>query len=317
MIILYVVGCIFFVLLQGFFAASEIAFISSSILTLRHRREDDKRARLAYQLLSVPEKFLATSLVGVNISAIISSTLATYYLYSIGVSRSNLWITFLFTPVVVIFAELVPKNIGRYYKEEFTIRVANSFKFFQSLFLPVVSRIEEVSTFLIKAILGKAKLRSFFVTREEIKALIAEAEKEGGLEKGEKEAIEDIFDFGQTKLKDVYVPLKRVIGIDYTDSLDKVKEIARIHRFTRYPVFKGREIIGYINIFDLFYREPYNWHSLIRPITHLGVSQKLYEVFTLLRDKKENMAVVMRGKKSLGIVTLEDLIKEILNSIVK
>jgi len=86
--------------------------------------------------------------------------------------------------------------------------------------------------------------------------------------------------------------------------------------FTRYPVFKNREIVGYVNMFDVFYEEG-NWQKLVRPITHVGESQKLYDVFTNLRTKRENMALVMRGKNPLGIVTLEDIIREIITSIIK
>ena len=78
-----------------------------------------------------------------------------------------------------------------------------------------------------------------------------------------------------------------------------------------------QKIIGYLNIFDLFYQEEKDWRQLIRPISIVGASQKLYEVFSLLKNKKENIAVVMKGKKILGIVTLEDIIKEILTSLSK
>ncbi|MCK4809333.1 MAG: DUF21 domain-containing protein [Candidatus Omnitrophica bacterium] len=314
---IYLLGCLFFILLQGFFASSEIAFISSNMLKLRRRKKKDKKALFAYQLLSNPEKFLATALVGTNISLVISSTLATNLLIDLDIPRSNLWITFLFTPVIVIFAELIPKNIGRYYREELSIKTAKIFKFFNNIFSPFVYTIEKASIFLVKLILGKAKRRSFFVTKEEIKALVAEVQKEGILERGEKEAIEEIFDFGETKLKDVQIPLGKVVSISHSDPLERILSIANLKGFTRYPVFKNKEIIGYINIFDLFYGQYEDWHEVIRPVIHVGASQKLYDVFTLMQNTKENIAVVIKGKRNLGIVTLELLIKEILNSIVK
>lgn len=317
MTILYLVGCIFFILLQGFFAGSEIAFISSNILRLRHQQDKDKKARMVYRLLLKPERFLATVLIGINLSMVISSAFATYFLISRGVENSHIWITFILTPMVVIFAELVPKVIARHYRENLSKRLVGSFKIFERIFYPVISSVEKISMFVVSALLGQGQKKSFFVTREEIRALIAEIEKEGGLEEGEREAIEDIFDFGQTKLKDVCIPLKHIVGIDYTDSREHIFELVKRHGFTRYIIFKNREIVGYLNIFDLFYREYTDWHDLIRPITRVGASQKLYEVFTRLKNKKENIAVVMKGKKDLGIVTLEDLIREILNSIAK
>jgi len=317
MTLFYLLGCIVFIFLQGFFAASEIAFVSSSTLKLRAKRDQNKNTHLAYKLLLKPERFLATALVGTNISEVISTTLATSFLITLGVANSNVWITFLFTPLIVIFAELIPKNIGRHYREELGVKIARLYRVFEIILFPLISSIEKLAVWLVSMIVGKVKRRSFFVRREEIIALIKDIEREGVLEKGEKEAIEDIFDFGETKLKDVCIPLKKVVGVDYTDSREGVVRTAKMIGFTRYPVFRNREIIGYLNIFDLFYEAHKEWQAHIRPITHVGLNQKLYEGFNLLKNKKENIAVVMKGKRILGIVTLEDLIREILSSIAK
>ncbi|UCG35855.1 MAG: DUF21 domain-containing protein [Candidatus Omnitrophota bacterium] len=318
MIYLYLAGCIGFMILHGFFAASEISFISSPLLTLRHRQDKgDKKAKKAYQLLSRPEKFLATTLVGTNISLVVSSSLLTSVLIRAGIANSNLWTTVLFTPLVVIFAELVPKNIGRYFKEDFSCRVASLIIFFEKLFAPLVVGIGALSRFLLRGIIGKAKPRSLFVTKEEIRSLVSEIERGGGIDRGEKEAIEEVFEFGRDRIKDVFVELKRIAGVDYTDSSESISEIVKGSGFTRYPVFKNKKIIGYINVYDLFYNPGQSWHLFIRPITKVGMNQKLYEVFTNLKAKKESMALVLKGNKIYGIITLEDLIREILTSIIK
>ncbi len=314
---IYLFGCFIFIALQGLFAASEIAFISANALKLRHRvARGDKKAKLAFDLISNPEKFLATTLIGTNLSVIISSSFATLFLIDLDVGNSNIWITFLFTPIVVVFAELIPKNIGRFYKERFSCKVSRHIKIFEIIFAPLVLAIEKVSRLLIRLLIGKKRKRSLFVTREEIKSILREVETQGGLDRGEKEAIEDVFDFRDTKVKDVHTPLIKIAGLDYTDSYETVLKKAKSFGFTRYPVFKNRAIAGYINIFDLFYcRE--QWIKLIRPIMKVGESQKLYDVFTSLKTQRENIALVMRGKKALGIVTLEDITREIVTSIVK
>ena len=319
MIYLALLGCVFFILLQGFFAASEIGFISSSLLKLRHRRDKgQKGADKAYNLISRPEKFLITTLVGTNISVVLSSSFITFFLIKLGVKNSNVWITLLFTPIVVIFAELIPKNIGRYFRESFSCSTANLIIFFERLFLPIVKSIEFVIKLLIRLIAGKSvKARSPFVTKEEIRLLIKEIEKEGGIDRGEKEAIEEVFELQQDKIKDVSMSLKKIVGVDYADSRDKILEVVNKSGFTRYPVFKNKEIIGYINIFDLFYNPDVKWDSLIRPITKVGVSQKIYEVLTTLKAKKESMALVYKGKRVYGIVTVQDLIRELISSIIK
>lgn len=311
-------GTIFFLLLQGFFCASEIAFVSTDFLRLQKKKEKDKKAYILEKILAIPERYFSTILVGTNLSMVISTTLITYFLTEAGIKNSNLWVTFLFTPLVVIFAELFPKNIARYYQEDLAIKIAELFKFWEKVFYPLVISIEIVTSLFTKIFIKKKRKRKIpFSVKEEIKALIAEVEKEGGLEKGEREAIEDIFDFVQKKVKDICVPLRKVCTIDYSDSSEKIKEKIQKFKFTRYPVLTQHKIVGYLNIFDLFYQEEKDWRQLIRPISFVGSSQKLYEVFSLLKNKKENIAVVMKGKKTLGIITLEDIIKEILISLSK
>jgi putative hemolysin len=334
MIYLYFGGCVFFILLQAFFAASEISFISSSLLKLRHRqRNGDAGAARAYSLLRNPEKFLATTLVGINVSLVVSTSLLTFFFIQQGNARSTIWITLVFTPLVVIFAELIPKNIGRYYRETFTTRVVGMVMVFERLFRPLVFGIEKTSKWLVHLFLGHVKERSPFVTKEEIRALIREIEREGGIDRGEQQAIEEVFDFREAKIKDVSVPLKRVVGVEYGVPYAQVLSAIQKSGFTRYPVFaakgehaplpstiasgKYKEIIGYVNIYDLFYTPDVDWHTLIRPITKVGINQNLSSVLTTLRAKKETIALVLKGKKIYGIVTVQDIIREIIVSLVK
>jgi len=318
MIYLYLLGCLIFVILQGFFAASEISFISSHMLRLRHRQsKGDQKAKKVYEFILNPEKFLATTLVGTNLSVVLSSSLLTFFLIRLGVRASNLWITFAFTPVVVIFAELIPKNIGRFFREDFSCAVVGLIDFFEKLFLPVVKTIEAISKFLIKIFIGKARHRSPFVTKEEIRLLVKEIEKEGGIDRGEKEAIEEVFEFKKDTIKDFCVEIKKIVAVDYTDNYQAILEKVKKFRFTRYPVFKNRVIAGYINIYDLFYNPKTNWQSFIRPIIKVGFNQKLQGVFTRLKSKRESIALVMKGRRPYGIITISDIIREIITSIIK
>ncbi len=315
--IIYFIICGFFIGLQGLFAGSEIAFISSDLFKLRHKMQrKDRQAKAAYELITNPEKFLATTLVGTNVSVIISSSLATLFLIQLGTENSVLWITFIFTPIIVVFAELAPKNIGRYYREKFSCQVSGIIKVFEIIFSPVVFGIERLSRILVILFVGKNSMRSFFVTKEEIKSILKEVQSQGLLDRGEKEAIEDVFDFKEDKIKDVTTHLRDVVGLDYSDSKDIVFKKVKKCGFTRYPVFKNKEVVGFVNIFDLFYKEG-EWTNHIRAITRVGESQKLYDVFTTMRTKKANIALVMRGGKVLGMVALEDIMREIITSIIK
>ncbi|MCK5288260.1 MAG: hypothetical protein KAJ79_04290, partial [Candidatus Omnitrophica bacterium] len=163
----------------------------------------------------------------------------------------------------------------------------------------------------------KPKKRSLFVTKDEIRQLIKQIEKDGGIDRGEKEAIDEVFGFKSDKIRDIFVQRKNISAFDYTDSREAILKGLSKRKFTRYPIFKNRRIVGYINIYDLFYNPKKNWQSFIRPIAKVGFNQNIQEVFTRLKNDKENLALVIKGNKEYGIVTIQDIIGEILTVIVK
>jgi len=316
-VVLYFIGIVFFLFMQAFFAAGEIAFISSSLMRLRHRKEKgDKRAAQVYRMMARPEKFLATVLVGINLSVVISTALLTALLVSMGVSNGSLWVTALFTPLVVVFAELVPKDIGRYYREEFSCRAIGIFNVFAKAFRPASVGLEAVNRILVRIFIKNAKVRSPFVTREEIRSLLNEIKSEGAIDTGEQQAIEEVIDFKNDKVSQVYVPLVKTAAIGHEASRQDVVNAIGSFGYTRYPVFKGKHIIGYINAYDIFYEPQVDWRRFIRPILRISYDANLYEAFSRLKKKKESIAVIVRGKASYGIVTLRDLMRAIIVSLI-
>lgn len=318
MIVFFIFGFIFCFLTAAFFAASEISFISSGRIALHHRKEKkEKGAAKAYRYLRHPDNFLATVLVGVNLSNVLSTSLLTFILIKAGIENSNIWITFLFTPLAVIFADLVPKNIGRFYKEDFSCKVAGLIGFFEILFYPLAKTALAANSFLKKIFLKNKQQNSFFVTKKEIRLLARQIEQEGQIDLGERKAIEEVLEFKENKVKDFCLPLAKVAGFDYADSKSGLISKMNKYRFTRYPVYQNKKIIGYVNAYDLFYNPAKNWRQLIRPITKIGWNQRSYQVFSLLQKKRESIALVIKGNKAYGVVFVEGLIRQILASIVK
>ena len=318
MVLFYFIGIVFFILLQAFFAASEIAFISSSPLRLRHRKETgDLQAAEVYKVMLKPENFLATVLVGINFSVVISTALLTSLLVKMDVANSNIWITCLFTPFVVIFAELVPKDVGRVFREEFSCHTVRWFKILEKTFISISQSIEMINRLLVKLFLRKARPRSLFVTREEIKSLLKEIKRSGVIDRGEQEAIEEVFEFKSDKVIDVYVPWSKMAALDYIQGRGEIIQTVRSRGFTRYPVFKDKQVVGYINIYDIFYNPEQDWREFIRPIPCVDMGTNLYSLFSRMRTNKESIAIVTKAGKPAGIVTLRDLMRAILISIVK
>jgi putative hemolysin len=316
--IIYFVAIAFFISLQAFFAASEIGFISTSLLRLRHRKEKgDLRAAEVYKIMLQPERFLATVLVGINFSVVISTALLTSFLVRIGVANINFWVMLLFTPFIVIFAELVPKDIGRHFRDDFSCRTVKVFYLLEKIFIFISVSLEWTNHLLIKIFLRKARVRSLFVTREEIKSLLREVKRTGGIDKGEQEAIEEVFEFKSDRVREVCVPLSKTAAVDYTLPLEEIMRITRAAGFTRYPVFKEKRIIGYLNIYDIFYSPYENWHKFIRPMPVVDIDGNLYEVFSRMKLKKEAVAMVVHSGTVMGIVTLGDLMRAVTTSIIK
>lgn len=314
----YLELCIGFILMQAFFNASEISFISSHLLKLHHRKDrGDKRAEKVYQLLHQPEKFLITTLVGTNLCLVLSSGLITLIFMHLGMHDNQLFTTVLFTPLLVIFAELIPKNIGRHFREDLSCWVVEVIFFFRKLFTPIIYVIEFFLNIVVQAIVGKERKRSLFITKEELKLIVKELEDQGSIDKGEKEAIEDVFNFKKLLVKDVCVKLDKVIVLDHSATIEDIEKTVKKEGYTRYLIAKSKEIIGYLNIYDIFYQPKEDWHNFIRPLSKIEGDRKVYEIFLQLKNNKENIALVVERDKVFGIITIADLMKEIIGSIME
>lgn len=301
-----------FIILTGYFAGVETAFVCSDRYRLKSFNLKTYNKFKVYFI--DPERFFTTTLIGNNICVILASTFLTSFLLEKGVKDTELVNTLILTPLVLIFGEMFPKCIGRVFREKYIIKT--------SAFYLMWERILRVLSFLIKKITVKVKEKFQFSTKntwgsEDIKILISALQSTGEIDRSEKEAIDDVFSFYKKSVKDIVRTKNEVVAFDYSESKNIILERAAQARHTRYPVYRSQEVIGYINIFDLFYNESQNWRHFIRPITFVGANQKLGEVFSILTRKHESIAFVQRGSRKLGMVTLVDLMQEITNSIIK
>lgn len=297
--------------LEAFFSGSETALVSVNPMKLRHLVEKkDKRAQIVYHLLKRPDRLLATTLVGTNFAVVISSALATFLLSGFFKERGSLIAICLITPLALIFGEIIPKTIFRKKANRVVLRVAPLLEFFQRLFKPVVLITSGIAKSLVFLVNPKGIRKNPFVTREEIKLLVRETALEGILEEQEKEAIDSIFEFTLTHVEDVMTPFKNVVYVNYSEEEDSIKQKSKKYGFIRLPVFKNKELLGLVNIFDLFYNHG-DWRNYIRPLRKVGIDERLDAVFSKMQPNKESMAAVIKNKKVVGIFTMEDLMEEI------
>ncbi len=313
--VLCVLGVVFFILLSGLFSSLETAFICSEYLRVK-RLKYQKPQIYEYlnKIFSNPEHFLSTILVGNNLCIVIISSLVTWMLIYAKIENVSFWVSLFLTPVIIVFAEMVPKSIGRTFQSRFLVYFVGAYKFLELILRPLVLFMEFVPFKVIKFFIKKKKIS---LSKDDIKLLTETLHNQGKIKKLEKEAIEDVLGFSKDRVKDVYLPLKKVAGIDFVDNLNKIMVQAKEYGYTRYPVFKNKSVVGYLNIFDLFYREFNEWQELIRDIPKISINQRLDDVFFLLKKRRENFALVYKGRRPYGFVSMQDLMREITASLAK
>jgi putative hemolysin len=218
-------------------------------------------------------------------------------------------------PLILILGEIVPKTICQNKPNFISLKIAPLILFSQRLFLPINAVVSLITTSLLNIIGPRTIKKNPFLTKDEIKLILRDVTKEGIIEDYEREVIDRIFDFTLTKAADIMVPVKDVVCVDYKQSRDEVADKARKFGFTRLPVFEDKNIKGVVNIFDIFYNSvDKDWRGFIRPLMKISFDERLDGVFAVMQPNKELMAAVVKGESVVGILTMEDLIEEIVYS---
>lgn len=311
---------LFFILLalvlEAFFSGAETAFVSVNFLKLMHLIEKkNKAAMLVHNLLKKPDRLLTTTLIGTNLSVVVSSACATAIFTKVNPAYGALLATIVMTPISFIFCQLLPKTVFRYKANRVVLYVAQPLDLSEKLFFPFVSFFAFFANSVAHIVNPKGLKKNPFITKDEIKSLIKDISREGILEAHEKEAIDKIFDMTLTRAEDVMVPLKNVVFIDGLENIEAILGKCRTSHFTRFPVFEGKELKGVLNVFDIFYSNlgssSQEWKGLIRPVLRVENDESLDKVFSKMQPNKEMVAAVYKAGEFAGILTMEDLMEDI------
>lgn len=313
-----ILATLFFVLLDAFFSGSEMAVISVNRIKMEQLAQNKLRqAMLLKKMLASPDKLLSTTLVGTNLCVVISSVIFTTLIVST-VGGGYTWLTsVIMTPVILIFGEAIPKAVFRYYADKITFRIADILRFFELIFLPVVTLVSFISSVILFPFKAKEKVKkSLFVTREELKLLIKESRKDGEIKPHERAIIYRIFEFGSKKVKEIMVPIKDVVSIDAEDKPSVLKELSRKSGFSRILVYRGekKNIVGFANVFDALYEEGKfaKVSECLRPVLYISQESSIDKVFYSLQLKRMQVAVLLDdSNRQVGMVTFKDLLDEI------
>jgi CBS domain containing-hemolysin-like protein len=318
--LIIIVVCVFF---EGFFSGSEIAIISVDKIKLRHLVSLGSRgAKQAQKMLQQPERFLGTTLVGTNISVVLGSVLLTTILSNIPRFSENVgfYVALFLTPIALIFGEIVPKSILQQHADRFVPIIAPPLNVAFKVFYPVVLLVSTITNALLQMAGVEKKKRKQTLTREELKFLIRTDTQGTIADQQRKDMMRRVFEFGDTTVKEVLVPLVDVVALEKGVQIHTAIERIQDCGFSRILIYEDRidHLIGVIHAFDLLRATPEDMtiDRFIRKVYYVPETMELDDLLRNMQRHRTQIAVVVdEYGGSLGIVTLEDSLEEIVGEI--
>jgi len=319
---LQIVILIILLALLAFFSGAETALMSLSKIRVRHMVEEKiKGADLVEKLIQSPSKLLGTILVGSTVINISASALATALAIDLFGSRGVGIATGIMTVMVLVFGEITPKSLAAQNSENFSLKVIKPILFTVALLKPVVVVVTYITNIFIRLLGGKASKDRPFITEEELKTMVDVSEEEGVLEIEEKEMIFNVFEFGDLKVKEVMVQRTDVVAVDVEVSFNEIIEVFKEEQFSRIVVYEESvdEVVGILNVKDLFFLEEKENFDIRKYMREPFFTFEFKNVAELLREMKKarvHMSIVLdEYGGTAGIVTIEDMIEEIVGEI--
>ncbi len=323
MIPICAIGALLAIAAQAFFTTAEMAFTTVNRIKLRNLVESgDPQALKLNDFLSREGMFLGTTLVGTNISVVISSTLATrVFMEYFGTKLSPVVTTIIMVPLVLLFAEIIPKLIARQFSTPLALYTVTPLSSFFKLFRPLILAVNSTVRVLLFHFRGESRPWDLTFTKSDLKNILRSGHEAGEVEKDELELIHKVLDFGGKPVENSMIPLYRVSSISENDSTEDLKRLVALTGFSRVPVYRDSKnnIIGIINIYDVLFDVNPNrgvLRDFIREPVHVKQDDGLDIALTRLRHQKQPMGIVTNNdEKVVGMITIEDILEELVGNI--
>jgi CBS domain containing-hemolysin-like protein len=305
-------------------AAAETALTSVSRIKIRTQAEEgDARAQRILRMLQNPQDFLSTILVVSNVSVIVASTASTILAINLFVQFGEIISTVLLSFIVLIFCEITPKTIAVQAPEAWAKRLARPVESLSYVMHPVIVALTFITRGLVRVIGGRTVRRGPFVTEEELRLLVEVGEEEGVLEEEEREMIHNVFELADTSVREIMVPRIDMVTIEGSDSVEEAMDLIVQGGQSRIPVYDGTidNIIGVLYAKDLLriqrtQQHPDRVSELVRQAYFVPESKRLDDLLRELQQQHVHMAIVVDEYGSVsGLVTIEDLVEEIIGDI--
>ncbi len=305
------------------FSAAESAFLSINKLRVRLlRNKKNRRATRVWRLLNNKDRLINTLLVGNNIVNIALSSIFTYIAIELFGNAGVGLATFVVTLVLLIFGEISPKTIATHNPEPIAFFFSGFISCLEEILYPLVYIFTKVTGLFLKVANVDVKKETVTFTEEEIKIFLEVGKEQGILEKNESSMMHKVFRFSDLSAKAIMIPRKHIIAIREDFSYSKVIEYSQRYRLSRFPIYRSSldDITGILYVKDMLpYKmcpEKFEIKKVMRPPLFILESKNMSGIQQMLRENRQSMAVVIdeySGTK--GVLTVEDLVKEIFGTI--
>jgi putative hemolysin len=318
------VALLAFVLLAAFFAASEAALISIS--RLRARSIAERHVRGAENLLPLVDdknRYLTSILVGNTIVLLASDSLATYVAIKLALPAAAVFSTVVMTVVMLLFGEIIPKTIATTDNERWAIRLALSIRFFAYVLTPIAKTFQFVTEIVLRPF-GIKRGQHIYITEEDIRTVVNVGAEQRVIEEDEREMIHSIIEFGDTIVREVMTPRPAMVAVSVDDSPRRVLDVVIAEGYSKLPVYQESkdDIIGVIHDRELLVAlaagsiANTTVRSLMRPAVHVPETKKISELLREMQRDKFSLAIVVdEYGGTAGLVTMEDVLEEIVGEI--
>jgi putative hemolysin len=329
----------FLILVNAFFAASEISLVSLRKSRVRQlAKAGNPLARQVQKLQEEPERFLATVQIGVTLVGTLASAVGGVIAVErikpffsavpvpfIQKAAGPLAVTIVvsvITYITIVVGELVPKSLAIRYSEKIAFATATPIHALSRLFSIILRVLAVSNNFILKLFRFSGREESGFISEDEIKYLIREGRKKGVFESSEEDLIHSVFKFTDTVVREVMVPRTEITGVEANSDLHTILQAMNEKGYSRIPVYEGSidNIIGIISLKDvlpfIYESRPFVINNLLRKPYIVPPNKKVSVLLKEMRERRIHLALVGDEYGGTdGLVTMEDLIEEIVGDI--
>ena len=282
--------------------------------------DGNARAKTLLKITDDPAKFLSAILIGNNIVNLSAASLTTSLAYGLGGSMVAI-ASGILTLLILLFGEITPKTMATIHSEKISLLYAPVISIFIRLMTPVIFIVNGLANIILRIMHVDPNANTNVMTENDLRTIVDVSHEDGVIESEEKEMINNVFDLGDAKAKDVMVPRVHVTFADVNSTYDELIDIFREDKFTRLPIFEDTtdNVIGTINMKDLLLydnKKDFHLRDILREAYFTYEYKNISELLLEMRESSFNIAIVLdEYGETAGLITLEDLLEEIVGEI--